>query len=65
MNENQKVFRRFVLRSFEDHHEDMTRALGWCQLHFYSLLKVERDAIQQLSSRERNAVISEILLANK
>ncbi|WP_347786915.1 hypothetical protein [Levilactobacillus brevis] len=65
MNENQKVYRRFVLRAFEDHHQDIVRALAWCQLHFYSLLKIERDAIQQLSSRERNAVISEILLVNK
>lgn len=64
MTEDQKVFRRYVLRSFEDHHRDMTQALIWCQYHFNRQLKVDRDAIQKLSSRERNAVIREILLAN-
>lgn len=61
MNDGQKVFRRYLLKGVEDHHGDMVQAIVWCQNHFGSLLKSERDSIQKLSSRERNAVIREIL----
>lgn len=64
MNSGQKTYRAFVLRSFEEHHFDITRTLCWCQRHHYKLSEPERMAIRDLSEREKNAVISEILIGH-
>lgn len=64
MNNNQKIYRAFILRSFEEYHYDMVGTLGWCQRHQYKLLTPERDAIRELTVREKNAVISELLIGH-
>ena len=61
MTVGQKVFRRFVLRSFEDHQYDLGRTLTWCERHYHKLSEPERIAMNHLSIKERNEVLLEII----
>lgn len=61
MTLGQKVFRRFVLRSFEEHQCDLGRTLCWCERHYNKLAEPERIAMNHLSIKERNEVLLEIV----
>ncbi|WP_354631146.1 hypothetical protein [Levilactobacillus brevis] len=61
MTAGQKAFRRFVLRSFEEHQYDLGRTLTWCERHYHKLSEPERIAMNHLSVKERNEVLLEII----
>ena len=61
MTTGQKVYRRFVLCNYEDHQYDLGRTLTWCERHFHKLSDPERIAMNHLTIRERNEVLSEII----
>lgn len=61
MTLGQKVYRRFVSRSFEDHQYDLGRTLIWCDRHYSKLSEPERIAVNHLTKHERNEVLLEII----
>ena len=62
MTHEQLEYRKYIMQGMASYAGDVARALVWCGNHFTELSNSQRNAINKLSSKERNQVIHELTM---
>jgi len=62
MTYEQIEYRKYVLQGMASYGGDVAQALVWCGNNFSNLSNSKRNAINKLSSKERNQVIHELTM---
>ena len=62
MTENQIKYREYLIHVFDDHNCDMEATIKWEYDHFPSMRTGVRDAHRELTIKERNEVLKEVLM---
>lgn len=62
MTREQLEYRKYIMQGMASYGGDVAQALVWCGNHFNNLSNSQRNAINKLSSKERNQVIHELTM---
>lgn len=62
LTNDQKVYLELIRRMLPLHGDDMARTLIYLQKHAYMIKPFEREATRQLTARQKNQVLCELLL---
>ncbi|MBU5275371.1 hypothetical protein KQI03_12140 [Levilactobacillus brevis] len=60
MTHEQIEYHNYVMQGMASYGGDVAQALVWCGNHFINLSDNQRNAINNLSAKERNQVIHEL-----
>ena len=62
MTHEQIEYRDYIMQGMASYGGDVAQALVWCGNHFIKLNDSQRNTINKLSAKERNAVIHELTM---
>lgn len=62
MTHEQIEYRKYVMQGMASYGGDVAQVLVWCHNHFGNLSNRQRNAINNMSAKDRNQVIHELTM---